>query len=254
MPAFNTITYALELDYQNVTVTPNSSANNSSQNDSLKLNGYTATPYLAISLRNIGLGFSAETAHHDITYGDLYSPASSENQKSTLNYNALGVYLYLIPVPTMTYALTTIILGGKTYTATQIEGGFSEVTSGQPQYQPETQTYHYTVDQFEVGLNVSIPLLKNFILIPWLDERVTNTSQIASQAATASNDLPLKDDTQLFWHSAPSFTYGLDFAVRIERFQVHLGSLLGTVADPQHADGIVDKSLSLSLSLDQKGS
>jgi len=258
IPAFNTITYAFEFAYKNVTVTPQNSSQ--SDNESLKLGGYTATPYLAVSLRYLGLGFSAEDGQRTAAYSDAYGGKfpTTVTQKSEADYTALGVYLYLIPFPETTTITPTVIFGVKDYNVSHSVGyeltssPNTSAASNQSQG-PTSETFRYSVTTYEFGLNVGVQLLKRFMLIPWVDYTYVDTREAQSMSNTSDTDY--QDDLQLFWHADPAVRYGLDFAIKIDRFQIHLGSVFGALAPTgQSVPYIQDRSISLSLSIDQKGS
>ena len=124
----------------------------------------------------------------------------------------------------------------------------------------ESRLSTYNVTKTEIGLNVGMTLLRKFTLIPWVNYEHFDISdgkrKLESENLKSSNEGQMfEDDLQLFWRSKPSLKYGLDFSIRVfDRVELHVGGLLGNLVplggrNPR----IEDKSLSFSLSLDQKG-
>lgn len=252
VPSFNTITYALALEHRDITVEPES-LNPSNRGDVLKLGGYGVSPYLALSLKHVGLGFSVDAGRKTAEYTrPSASAGGGETQESTLDYRAVGIYLYLIPVPSK-MVTTTIIVGGKSYTA---KHRASATAQGRALSYGDFDTHNYSVPSYEVGLNVGVKLLKSFSVIPWVDY-VHNDSRAAIEAAKKkpfTSEQNVRDDVELFWHDKARVQYGLDFAVNLGPFEVRLGGLLGAVASVgAERENVQDDSLELAVSLEQKG-
>jgi hypothetical protein len=64
----------------------------------------------------------------------------------------------------------------------------------------------------------------------------------------------MENDINLFFLSYPKFRYGLDFSVQVLGLEVRIGGLLGTLANlNKSVDYIEDKSVTISVSVEQKG-
>jgi hypothetical protein len=111
------------------------------------------------------------------------------------------------------------------------------------------------VNQYEAGLNLSWFVLKRFALVPWMDYATYDVTAAKSNRNSESGvDDVVENDLNLFFLSYPKFRYGLDFAVKVIGLEVRIGGLLGTLANlNKSVDYIQDKSVTLSVSIEQKG-
>ncbi len=222
------------------------------RNDSeIDLEGYTFTPYVAISLKRIGLGFSAEAGKKNYTYkdGNSYS-----QQKSELDYRAIGIYAYIIPFDnTPNWLTTSIVLGAKSFTATQ---KVSNMVEGSPAGR-DYQTYHYTTMSYLAGTLLDFHFMKRFSVVPWLDYTFTNISQIDAAAKdkknAGSNGYYLSREGEIFWRARPQTEYGIDLVCRFDLLSVHLGDFLAPLAYQEDDSVIKDHSVQLSVSAEMKG-
>ena len=280
VPNFNTITYAGNVEYESTTILPSDDTgtltNNSNASSDLKLSGYGIAPHLAMSLKRVGLGFSVESAHHEALYSYTHQnfsagsetvsePASSgdlavinvtDTQKSTLDVSGYGFNISLLPLPKLTKTIKlATILGVKSLNAKHTIGQISS-SSTILGSEFKNAVYRYSVQKYELGINLSIQLLRGFRVIPWVDYTETsiqnNTPLKAATSETSCTDYEC--DIQLFWYNAPKLRYGIDVGLFIEGFEVRIGGLLGTLGNLNSTpDFIQDDSLMISLSWDQKG-
>lgn len=222
------------------------------RNDSeIDLDGYTFTPYVAISLKRVGLGFSAEAGKKNYDYQD---GSSTQTQKSTLDYRAIGIYAYLLPFAnTPDWLTTSVVLGAKSYTATH---KVSNMTNAEPSGR-DWQTYHYTTMSYLAGTLFDFHFLKRFSIVPWLDYTFTNISQIDAAAKdkknAGSNGYYLSREGELFWRARPQTEYGIDLVVRFDLLSVHLGDFLAPLAYQADDSVIKNRSVQLSVSAEMKG-
>lgn len=276
VPSFNTVNYALAGESRDVTVQPNlASRQDSPSTETLKLGGYTFSPYLAVSLKHIGLGFSAESGVRTAKYSN--EPNGSQSnvyqgtyalQQSSMSFKSVGAFFYLIPFQNLPKMLTlTTIIGGRSYNAThkvsQDRWDSSSIVFGNH----DSQTFHYNINRYEGGINIGIQLMKSFVIIPWCNYRVTDASapllladsyqkdhgggdQARPPGSIAGN---LAGDVDLFWLADPRLQYGVDFAVHLGAFEVHLGDALGAVASTsKNSEQIIDHTISLSVAFAHK--
>lgn len=286
IPAFNTITYALELEQRNVLVEPENTEYAGGYKETLKLGGYKVSPYLALSLKHVGIGFSLEGGRRTVEYKQRVSSSFTESQpttavapnsadataniddeqKSVLDYRAVGVYIYLIPFPKLKEKkLTlTLILGGRNYSCRhEVGSSQSSTISGtakgdRSQSFANSKTYPYTVTAYESGLNLIYKLSSQVGLVPWgqFYYADTKTIELLTELDTNfSNSKDLNDDIQIMWHDRPQFEYGLDLAVKVARFEIRLGGAIGAAAafGASGDRNVKDTSFSLALSYDMKG-
>ncbi len=222
------------------------------RNDSeIGLEGYSFTPYVAISLKRVGLGFSADAGKKTYTYRD---GNSYQQQRSELDYRAIGIYAYLIPFDnTPNWLTTSFVLGAKSYTAKQ---RVSNMVTGGPTSR-DYQTYHYGTMSYLAGTLFDFHFMKRFSIVPWLDYTYTNISQIDTAAKdkrnAGSNGYYLSRESELFWRARPQTEYGIDLVVRFELLSVHLGDFLAPLAYQEDDSVIRDHSVQLSVSAEMKG-
>lgn len=248
VPSFNTISYALAGGSIDTTVEPENQ--NPTYPSKLHLTGYEVAPYLSLSLRRIGLGFSVESGHKEAEFTNSYL-TSTETRIGEVDYRGVGVFLYWIPTGKLAKLITpTLIFGGRNYTAKHSHRG-QYGTSGGP-----TSSISYSVPNYEAGINLDVALAKALHVIPWGNYSYMDTASASSAASklySGEADF-LNTDIELFWHDRPDLSYGIDFAARFGAVQVRLGGLLGMVATAgQGSDRITDKSVRLAFSIEQKG-
>jgi hypothetical protein len=250
VPSFNTISYALSATKQDTTIGPPNAQTLSQQTRPLlKLTGYTVAPYLSLSLKHIGLGFSVESGKREA----VYKGNSQDERQSSLDYRGVGVFLYWIPLGKMfRIATPTLILGGRNYTAKQSHQATYRYQDGSDFL--SKNDIRYSVPSYEGGLNIDIALLKSFSLIPWANYAYLDTKDAESQANKKDSKDYLDTDIQMFWKDRPGLRYGVDFAARLGSFQMRLGGIFGAIATKGiTSERIEDNSYSLTLSFEQSG-
>ncbi len=262
IPTENTITFAGEYRYYDVTIAPPGTDISTKRNDlteRLDLTGSSASPYVAFSAKHFGFGFAGEignrSAHYLRQTGAL-SGAYAEHL-GIANYSGVGAAVLWTPgwgiLPK--FAVPTVIAGGKSLNVIEKSSGllleeFSDVAMTK---------YQYTAQNFDAGCNVSLNLVKHFKVIPWVNYSAYSysTPKVSTGASDPGGDVALQavtDDAELFWKSAPAMTYGIDFAVQIFGFDVHMGGLIGILGTlNKGSDRIQDNSQTLSISFDTKG-
>ncbi len=262
VPSHNTITYAGQFEEVNLKLMeePEGLADVNS-NNAITVTGYKMEPHLALSLKNIAIGFSIERSKltEEWTYSDT-NYTYERKQKSTLETSGLGLNLAFVPFPKMHKKLRlAMILGGKSLNA---KHGVSYVKSFNGPVSIENadmQSFRYTVNHYEAGLNLSWYVLKRFAIVPWADYAmydVAAAKAIFNAEKYSSGELKavMENDLDLFFFSYPKFRYGLDFAVQVIGLEVRIGGLLGTLANlNKSVDYIEDKSVTISISIEQKG-
>lgn len=262
VPSHNTITYAGQFEEVNLKLMeePEGLAD-VNPNNAITVSGYKLEPHLALSLKNIAIGFSIERSKLVEEWASSDANYTYERkQKSTLETSGLGFNLAFLPFPKMHKKLRlALILGGKSLNA---KHGVSYVKSQNGQVSIENadmQSFRYTVNHYEAGLNLSWFVLKRFSIIPWADYAmydVAAAKAIFNAEKYSSGELKavMENDLDLFFLSYPKFRYGLDFAVQVLGLEVRIGGLLGTLANlNKSVDYIEDNSVTISVSVEQKG-
>jgi hypothetical protein len=265
VPNFNTITYAANVNVDNLKLLPSDdngivNETNAGQRD-VALKGYTISPHLAMSLKNVGLGFSVEKSQRTARYH--WDPSGSSYhslQQSVVEASGLGFNLSVLPFPkAFKKVKIAAIIGGKSLNVrhrfTRYLGGNQPVTIQESDY----TKLRYTIQRYEAGLNINIPLLKSFRLIPWSDYSYTDikdaNESYKSYFRSDSMSAFYENDVRLFWLDNPKFRYGIDIGLYLGDFAVRVGGLLGTLANLNAVpDYVQDQSVALSVSWDQKGS
>ncbi len=254
VPSFNTISYALSAISYNTTIKPEENQwTRRTTPSTLKLSGYGVSPYLSLSLKRIGLGFSVESGHRQAEFTDDNSSQYSNNRLAMVDYRGVGAFIYWIPFGKLWNSInTTVIIGGRNYTASHHHVRTSY--SGGSETNKYKTSLNYSVPTYEGGLNFNVGLLKSFSMIPWGNYARVDTSNALTQLRRDDFELDyIASDVNLFWHDKPSLTYGLDFAAKLGPFQVRLGGVLGFFSASAGSSQIEDESLSLAVSFEQKG-
>ena len=280
VPNFNTFTYAGNVEYESSTLYPSDGngkvTNTPTSSTSLKLSGYGLSPHLAMSLKRVGLGFSVESAHHEALYTntraifsagsetpgaasseDLAIGSATDTQKSTLDVSGYGFNVSLLPLPKLTKTIKlATILGIKSLNAKHSIGPTRYQQTLPTGIEVEDTLYRYNVQKYEVGVNLSIQLLKGFRIIPWVaytETAIQNNEEIKA-ATSSTNCTDYECDLQLFWNNAPKLRYGVDVGLFVGGFEVRIGGLLGTLGNLNTTPAFIDDdSVMISLSWDQKG-
>lgn len=257
VPNFNTITYAVAFEKQDTLVRPAADENQySQQGESLHFTGYTFAPHLAISLKKVGIGFSIENSKHQSYYVRDNGAGNLVEQKSSVATSGIGLNLSFLPFEKLRkeYKLA-VIAGGKSlnvkhkWTNFQFDGLNEDV---------DNSSVTYTVLHYESGLNFTMKLLKNFSAIPWIDYSQNNISAAKDAVQEGKTDPQMyeifQEDVENFWNRDPRLRYGIDLSLRLLNLDIRLGSALGAIGHLNSTpDYIIDKSFSLSLSIDQQG-
>ena len=270
VPLEDTITFAAAASYKDVTIAPSGqdiSSNRDNLNERLDLKGWSTSPYIALTAKQFGFGFTGElgriTSHYQqgaaLASGNQSNYyAGYNNQRAIMDYSGVGAYFYLSPRWNALPKRVSInfIAGGKSLNVQHESSGTAY--SGNTQA-PMTK-YQYAVQNVDVGTNLGLNFVKRFTVLPWVDYSANFVSQPATAEQSSfhnqSNayDLALKDDIDLFWHSAPRLRYGIDLVVNMLGINVHFGGLLGIIGNLNKGAGrIQDNSHYISFSFDIKG-
>lgn len=259
VPNFNTITYAGAIDYEQIQILPSDEQGNvqtsSSSNVTLDIKGYSVAPHLAMSLKRVGLGLSVATMHKEVTYNASYrqgdGTSAGYSQLTTLDASGYGFNISFLPFSRLSKSIKfATILGTKSYNATHRSGNSVQTNESSTSYM---QVRRYTVQRYELGLNVGLQLLRAFRLVPWADYSYTVVNAASDSVNNSSPSYLAELD--LFWKDQPDFRYGLNVALSLGGFDVSIGGLLGTLGHLNSTpEFIKDDSLSITLSWDQKGS
>ncbi len=231
------------------------------ENDAITVTGFKLEPHLALSLKNICLGFSIIRAKYAEEYLLKYPSESFEQrQKSNLETSGLGLNVAFVPFTKIHKKLKlAFILSGQNlnvkHSLSYVKASNGPVTIEQA----EMQDFQYAVNNYSAGVNLSWFVFKHFAIVPWMDYSMTELGEaqrIANKSRYTDTALKpiMENDWDLFFQSYPKFRYGLDFAVQVIGLEVRIGGLLGSLASlNKSVDYIEDKSIVLSVSLEQKG-
>ena len=270
VPLEDTITFAAAASYKDVTIAPSGqdiSSNRNNLSERLDLNGWSASPYIALTAKQFGFGFTGELGRMTARYrqgGALASgnqsntSAGYNSQQAVMNYSGVGAYFYLSPRWKVFPKSVSInfIAGGKSLNVQHESSGTAYSSNTQA---PMTK-YQYAVQNVDFGTNLGLNFVKRFTVMPWVDystnfvSQPTTVEQSSFRYQSNPYDLALKDDIDLFWHSAPRLRYGIDLVVNMLGINVHFGGLLGIIGNLNKGAGrIQDNSRYISFSFDIKG-
>lgn len=253
IPELNTITYVIDAKILNTEVTPESITGfSSNSSSSLKVEGFKASPYLALSLKRLGLGFNMDSGQTTINYSEAYS-SFAYSDISKVEYRGLAIFGFLKVIDSKFYDLT-LIAGGRTTNAKHVIGPVTNTVNSNTTVGSPT-TYRYALQTYEAGINNEFHLLKSVTVTPWANMVRTDTASAIAQIKQYDyNGSKMNEDIIVFWKSQRTIDYGLDLAVRIKGLEVRLGGLMGTIfGSSGDSDTVKDSGYSLSLSLHTKG-
>jgi hypothetical protein len=272
VPSLKTITFALAAYKYDVKIKDDDfddkALESSRAEHKLTLSGHAFSPYVAVSLEKIGLGFSGETGSKNTEYKRYNKddhdakPSYYRHQKSDMEYTAIGVYAYLLPYQQKgkNPITASMMMGVKNHNVRH------ETT---PEMTNEIRDddfkkYRYNVTTYQVGGLVDFQLLRKFSLIPWAEyvwidahDPIGQADDILKKKSTSTIDKAsarnLKAESHMFWLDRPKLEIGLDLVLRLGGFALHIGDLMGMVISPIGTEAITDNTIYISISNDMKG-
>jgi len=252
VPEFNTVTYVLDGKSINTVVTPDPVGKSTDMSAEMAVKGYRVSPYLALSLKRVGLGFNVESGQTSIAFSQKYS-GGSQSQNSSVSYRGLGIYGFFKAIDTKIYDLTFIGGGRSTNVKHVIEPMRSSVPSSG--YQAPDQTYRYTLNSYEAGINNELRLLKSVTVTPWANYSRTDDANASAQIKFGdANTEIMSEDLDVFWRSRKTIDYGVDLGLRIAGLEIRIGGMLGLIFTSGGSSELVkDTGYGFSLSLNHKG-
>ncbi|MEI8026904.1 MAG: hypothetical protein WCI18_11210 [Pseudomonadota bacterium] len=261
VPSFNTITYALGVTSSDYKIIPKDPV--FYESDELSVKGLKIEPHIAVSLKNISLGFSAlrDTEVGEYKYVQSYSGSGYyQGQKSTLATSGVGLNAAIVPFPRLHRQLKlAFILNGKSLS---VKHSISPLQSSNHEIEiqdEDMKILNYNFYRYSAGVNLNWHFFKQFSIVPWADYTKTDfdgaRTQIVSSTTMAEGLADMVEkDWQLYFLSQPNLRYGLDFAADLFGFEVRLGGLLGSFASLNKSELFIkDSSLVLNVSFEQKG-
>ena len=232
--------------------------------ENMTIKGHTFAPYLSLSLKNLGLGIAGEQGRRLLKYTPNTEFGNwGTVEESQMDYSGLGIYLFLNPLPRSRKAQWNLVLGSKLLNVKHQARSFY-LGSSSANYLSEWEEFKYTITRSTIGTNVRYALSKQFFIIPWMDYERTDTSQADSviertrvnrsgNGSWNSSDLThyqrFGADMELFWKEKAPLQYGIDFSVKMGKFDVHIGDLLGLVFSNELDEPRVNDSGSFSISV-----
>lgn len=256
VPDFNTVTYAIDANWINSQIEPPAGFWSSVRGrENLEYSGWVTSPYFALSLKKIGIGFNIEAGNKTLNYSTPSWNNEQQTQISSVDYRGLGIYVFYKPYETNEFA-TSITLGGKSLNARHEYGNLLTDEQRSSQGASKGTKYSYGIYDYALGMNAQLRLVKTMTIIPWADYSWLDDA--AAHAAVKNlNEYGKKDfndDLEIFWHDRPPLNYGIDFAVQLADFEIRLGGLLGSiVATGSTSEQISDKGLRIAFAWNQKG-
>lgn len=240
-PSRNTFTFGLSTDYYEALVVPDGerARDNKEAPNHFSVNGWTAAPIVAYSGKDYGVGFTIEAGERESFFVRDFrkSGGNYEAQHGTMEYAGGGAYLYaLVPAKYLPRVVQLTVMGGATrLRAThRNNGGVTSDTDG------AYRTYRYPVHRNQAGATLDLRLSRRFSLVFWYNytthksftAHVMEADSGADQRGIGDNwDQLLELEQKAFWQVHPRHRMGLDIAYRPGKFEIHLGGLLGYIAN-----------------------
>lgn len=241
-PSRNTFTFGLSTDYYDSLVVPDDQNARESKNalNQFTVTGWTAAPIIAYSGKHYGVAFTIETGERESFFVKDFRPSGGnyQAQHGAMEYYGGGAYFYaLVPSQFLPSVVQlTLMAGGTRIRAThKTNGGVTSDIDG------SYRTYRYPVHRNQAGAILDLRLRRRFSLVFWYNYMThkTFTPDVIAADAGADQahwgddnwDLQLAEDQEVFWQVQPRHRMGLDIAYRPGKFEIHLGGLLGYVAN-----------------------
>ena len=261
VPSFNTITYAIGVDLIDIVISPENPV--TYETTTIDLKGSKYEPHVAVSLKNLSLGFSAlrESLTESFTYKQSFGSQSAiQKQKSVLNLSGIGFNIAFVPFPKLHSRLKlAFILSGKSLAAKHSVSALKFSNSDVTISDDDMETLNYNIYKYSTGVNLNWHFLRRFSIIPWADYTRIDLSA-AESTLESSNTFynerkdAIEKDWKLFFRNQSETRYGLDLAADIFGFEIRFGGLFGSIANTNKSvDYIKNASLVLSASMEQRG-
>ena len=268
-PAFNVVTFAGEVNYLDVTATESEKSQYVDNSLTSRITGYQIEPYVALSLKSFGLGLTGEAGNYVTSYtGYESTPGSSYrinyNDKGIIDYSGIGFTIFFNPFPKLrrdfklSINLSNKLLNVKHRAIDSGSSSSSTVNVNKSYFETK-----YTVTRQQAGINAQIHITRKFSVIPWADYSLTNTSQIDDkiQRVVDGGGGELNfiqryySDVEMVWKVRNEATFGIDFALKIYKLEVHFGSIVGffTNSSSSTAGNIDGPQVSVSIAYETDG-
>jgi hypothetical protein len=232
IPDKNLVTLSADYRYLDTAIIPEKSTYGEGQNHlQLNLDGWHSSVLTAFSARAFGIGFSAELGEKFVSYGLVQDAVPI--QQSKVRFSGLGTYVYHTPTIKFLpkFSQFTFMLGYRKIEVLHQYSGYNR------SYESELRPFRYQVQKIDYGTNLALNLAKHFTVFPWLNWRHTILGS-PENPRVDSMDLSLEpeksffySDQELLWASEPRLSYGVDFAIKWQRLDIHLGGLFGLLAN-----------------------
>lgn len=253
IPKQDTISFALQADAVDVTIAPDSTELQDDLSDmdhKLEVKGWSVFPLVAFSADHFGVGFTVEGGSRQIQYL-RQDRTSFYEQFSDMSYTGAGLYVFRVfPLPKLSSrVLGTVILGGRSLTCVHVN--YAARTNAQASAQAEK--LKYDVNAYDIGLNLSMNLVRRFTIFPWLNVRHTVLGPVKDRNESPATDVDdvVEQDRELTWLASRALQYGVDFAVQLGPIEMHFGGVIGYLAGLyQGADRVQDETISFGFSYD----
>ncbi|MFW7378444.1 MAG: hypothetical protein ACOH5I_06545 [Oligoflexus sp.] len=271
VPSRRNISTGVSIDYLNTQVLgpdyKQHARDSQQRSHHLLLKGYEAAPFISFTTNQFAFAFTAEYGALNSEYLDE-NPAYYTYQKhqGELQFSGSGVFLSFIPdIRRISKdVIPVFLIGGRRFKAEQIVIGptYAEADEG------IESTYHYQVDKYHLGFSLNFRPLKKISIALWAEHTRVNFGKLdfiesSLYGSSINEDFLMQGptyetlllDQKLFWERSPDLSYGVDMALLLGSFEVHLGGALGLISNlAADSPRIIDHGLkvSLSYSFDEK--
>ncbi len=219
--------------------------------ETLKLTGSNASPFLGYSYDKIGMGVTGE-------WGELHSRYRNSDldlaETGDMKFHGFGAHLFLNPIPTMKQNNFNMIAGGKVL---QVE----HAASSHADTDETSRTINYKVFKSEIGGNINIRVFNSFAIIPWasyskvftndFDRAYNASSSDGLSAGESENAERLAGDADIFWNDQARLNLGIDIAIKVSNLEFHIGNVMDALlnANRKSSARLRDHSISVGVLL-----
>ncbi len=187
-----------------------------------QLSGESLKPGLLVNHNSFGLGLYANLGSHR-----LKNMSETNFTESLVRHRGLGLELSYLPGSGTKRNLGIYIRGGLLHANQEVTADSLVEDRG------ELFKTDYLVFEREVGIHYRINLTSFLFLYPWtsLQARSLKTHSLDTGSHKMKTDSQAYADAKSLWGVPPEFRYGVDIALKVYAFDLHMGQGISQLID-----------------------
>lgn len=257
-PDNNHFIFAMKYDALNARIngkatTPSQIKRGYNPDESLKITGSNASPFLGYSYDKIGMGLTGEWGEFHTRY---HNAEDSLTEAGDIKFHGFGMHMFLNPIPTMKHNSFNLVGGAK---ALQVQHKARSSAAVSDSNAVPLLNYH--VYKTELGGNINIRLFDALAVIPWasyskiftndIDAKLANLDSSESRTTSSNTNERFYGDADLFWNDQAKLNMGVDVAIKVAKLEFHIGNVMGALlnANKKTSARLSDHSISVGVLL-----